>query len=75
MPASSLKLLKRLPSAAVVRAIAATPTISTSECPMEKKKPTAMGRLFSCTKLARDIVDRRDGVGIDRVAEAEGIGR
>ena len=44
------------------------------EWPSEKKKPTPSGRLPCCEQLARGVVDRRDVVGVEGVAEAERVG-
>ena len=44
------------------------------EWPSEKKKPTESGRLPLLHQLAHDIVDRRDVVGVEGVAQPEHIG-
>ena len=44
------------------------------ECPSEKNRPTPTGRRPFLHQFARHIVDRRDMVGVEGVAEAETIG-
>ena len=48
--------------------------MTTGEWPSEKKKPTADRPLALLHQLARDIVDRRDVVGVDRVTQTETVG-
>jgi len=54
--------------------MAIEPSHTIVEWPSEKKSPAAAGRLPLLHELSRDVIDRRDMVGVHRVAETEGVG-
>ena len=60
-------------SAVAVTAMAMDASTTTVEWPSEKKKPDAERPLPILHQLARDVVDRRNVVGVDRVAQAESV--
>ena len=72
-PAHRLSVGTSLTKAAE-RAIATDSATTIVEWPSEKKRPTADRPLAVLHQLAGRVVDRRDVVRVDRVAQAEGVG-
>ena len=71
-PPTAFSESKRDLSAEAAKAPPTDSIPTTADWPSEKKKPTPPA-LALLHELARDVVDRRDMVGVDRVAEAERI--